>query len=125
MRQLRALTAGLVGLALAGGASPSTDSGASRMEACGVRFTPDELTLSPRPVRVLAEVPDGSPGGLREVRPDPASGILVLEAERDRKAPVPTWVIKLDLRDAEAGRWEIELSGRRDDCAGPLVLREL
>lgn len=103
----------------------TTPGAAGADAACEVRYTPDELTVSSRPVRVLAETGGGPPGQLEEVRTEPGSGIVVLEAVRQENAPVPTWVLQLDISEAAPGSWTIELSGERDDCTGRLELREL
>lgn len=124
MTSHRASAIGLTG-ALVLSVAVTTPGVAGGDVACEVRYTPDELTVSSRPVRVLAETGGGPPGQLEAVRTDPGSGIVVLEAVRQENAPVPTWILHLDISDAAPGSWTIELSGERDDCTGFLELREL
>lgn len=124
MSNLKAAGVGLTGAFVLSVAATSAGARAGD-GACQARYTPDELTLSPRPVRILAETEGGTPGDLEGVRPDRESGIEVLEAERDRNAPDPTWILQLDISDAAAGEWSIELVGEHADCTGRLVIREI
>lgn len=119
------LTVGLVlGLTLASEstAGSASESGRSVATVCEVTFTPDRLTISPRPVRVMAEA-DQAIGELETVRPEAGSGILALETREDSPPPDPSWVIGLDLGEAAPGSWRLELVGSEGSCVGEITLQ--
>lgn len=89
--------------------------------ACEVEFMPARVTISGRTTRLLAEA-SARIGGLRKVRPAGGSGITVLETRPDTPPPDPSWVIALDLSEAQPGTWTLVLVGPGGKCAGEVAL---
>lgn len=99
----------------------SRPAAASGPERCRASFQPDTVTIRQSPTRVLVRLTEAV-GEVQKVYTNARSGIDVFQIEPDTDQR--SWIIGLELGDARAGSWRIELVGTEGSCRGQLVLEQ-
>lgn len=89
--------------------------------ACSLSVFPEEVSPGRPDTRVLAETSERLTGSPRAEVPE-GSGIEIRDVEPD--VSPDSWVLRLDLSGARAGRWAITIEGRSTECVGDIEIQD-
>lgn len=117
-----ALAALGLALALSVPAQATAVEGGPEEAQCDAEFQPSKVTVQQKTVTVAAALSE-QVKSVKEIAPAGESGLVVESFQHRKPSQQPDVVIRLDTSDANAGEWDVTISGESVTCEGTLTVR--